>query len=363
MSSPAIFTPLKIGNYELKHRVVMAPLTRFRSDSKRIPTDLMKEYYTQRATSGGLLITEATFISKTAGSFTGAPGIFTDDQIKKWKTITDSVHEKGGIFFCQLWHLGRADSSLQNGGHKPVSASDIPISGVDRYGNPHDTPHPLTVPEIKDIIQDYRQAAVNAIEAGFDGVEIHAANGYLLDQFINTSSNRRTDTYGGSIENRCRFTLEVVKAISDAIGPEKTAIRFSPWSEFQDMEDATPYETWGYLVATLQNTIPNLSYLHFVEPRVNHRIDEYSKSKVDTLDSFRKEWKGSFISAGSYTLDVKGAFKCAESTGNLIAFGRLFIANPDLVERLQNDSPLNKYDRSTFYTHEAKGYTDYPFYK
>jgi NADPH2 dehydrogenase len=229
-------------------------------------------------------------------------------------------------------------------------------------GLPQEKPRALTIPEIKDLVQDYRQAALNAIEAGFDGVEIHSANGYLLDQFINTSCNNRTDIYGGSIENRCRFPLEVVDAVVDAIGAERTAIRFSPWSGFQDMEDATPYETWGYLVKSLQAKHSDMAYLHMVEPRADFNVDVYEKT-ADTLDPFRKEWKGPFVSAGGYTYDTKAAFDTAERTGNMVAFGRLYISNPDLVERLRNNWPLNKYDRNTFYNNDSVGYTDYPFYK
>ncbi|ORX75348.1 FMN-linked oxidoreductase [Basidiobolus meristosporus CBS 931.73] len=361
MSTPAIFSPTKLGNKQLKHRVVLAPLTRCRADANAVPTELMKEYYSQRATDGGLLITEATFITRIAGSYTNVPGIYTQDQIKAWKSITDAVHAKGGIIYLQLWHIGRAAIAALNEGHQPVSASNIPITGVTLQGTP-EVPRALTIPEIKALTQDYRQAALNAIEAGFDGVEIHSANGYLLDQFINTSSNIRTDIYGGSIENRCRFSLEVVDAIVDAIGAERTAIRFSPWSGFQDMKDDTPYETWGYLAKTLQANHPDLAYLHFVEPRSNLFLDGVLETS-DSLDPFRKEWKGTFISAGGYTYDAKLAFETCEKTGNLVAFGRRFIANPDLVERLRNDWPLNDYDRNTFYTGGPVGYTDYPFHQ
>ncbi|KAI8888894.1 FMN-linked oxidoreductase [Backusella circina FSU 941] len=362
MSSSALFSPMKLGNHELKHRVVLAPLTRFRADENAVPTDLMKDYYGQRATPGGLLITEATFITRFAGSYPRAPGIYTKDQINAWKKVTDQVHSEGGVIFLQLWHIGRAAMAEHNMGQQCVSSSDIAIEGVNLMGLPQEKPRALTIPEIKDLVQDYRQAALNAMEAGFDGVEIHSANGYLLDQFINTSCNNRTDIYGGSIENRCRFPLEVVDAVVGAVGAERTAIRFSPWSGFQDMEDATPYETWGYLAKTLQDKYSDMAYLHMVEPRADFCIDEYHKT-ADTLDPFRKEWKGPFVSAGGYTYDTKGAFDTAERTGNMVGFGRLYISNPDLVERLRNNWPLNKYDRNTFYTNDAVGYTDYPFYK
>lgn len=234
VSSSALFSPIQVGASKLQHRVVLAPLTRFRADDNHVPTELQKEYYVQRATPGGLLISEATFISPTSGLYPHAPGIYTQEQIDAWKTVTDAVHAKQGVIFLQQWHVGRASSSAFMNGHTPDSASAIPISGTSLFtGKEWEVPHALTVEEIKGIVKDYAQSAKNAIEAGFDGVEIHSANGYLLDQFINTSSNKRTDEYGGSIENRCRFTLEVVDAVTKAIGAERVGIRFSPWSEFQ----------------------------------------------------------------------------------------------------------------------------------
>jgi 2,4-dienoyl-CoA reductase-like NADH-dependent reductase (Old Yellow Enzyme family) len=203
---------------------------------------------------------------------------------------------------------------------------------------------------------------LNSIEAGFDGIEIHSAHSYLLDQFICTSTNRRTDIYGGSIENRCRFTLEVVDAIVDAIGAECTSIRLSPFAGFYDTTDDTPYETFGYLTESLQKNHPNLSYLHFVEPR-SDLINENNKETTDSLDPFRKVWKGNFINAGGYTNHNELAFETAEKTGNLIAFGRQFTSNPDLVERIRNNWPMAQYDRSTFYGGDGNGYIDYPSYK
>lgn len=362
MANTALFSPMKLGKHELKHRIALVPLTRFRASELAVPTDLQAEYYEQRATDGGLLITEATFITHKAGSYPRAPGIYNQDQIDGWKKITEKVHAKGGVIFLQLWHIGRAAMSA-NIGEQPVSASDIPIQGVNLLGLPQEKPRALSIPDIKEIVQQYRQAALNAIEAGFDGVEIHSANGYLLDQFLNTSSNNRTDIYGGSAENRCRFPLEVVDAVVDAVGADRTGIRFSPWSGFQDMEDAKPYETWGYITQSLQDKHSDLAYLDFIEPRADFQADSYNEKQADTLDPFRKIWKGPFISAGGYTYNTQAAFDVAEKTGNIIGFGRLFISNPDLVERLRNGWPLNKYDRNTFYTNEATGYTDYPFYK
>lgn len=362
VSESALFKPIKVGNLELKHRVVLAPLTRLRNDEKHVPVDLMTEYYTQRSTPGGLLIAEATFISPMAGEYRGAPGLYSKEQIEAWKKVTAAVHEKDGYIYSQLWHVGRATSSkLLPNNATPVSASAVAIQGKNMLGEDYEVPRELSVEEIKQTVQDYAQAAKNAIEAGFDGVEIHGANGYLIDQFINTSSNKRTDEYGGSIENRTRFCLEVVDAVVAAVGAERVGIRLSPWSEFQDMADETPYETWGYIASQLQARHPNMAYLHFIEPR-----DDFSrKTKNDTvnsLDPFRKAWKGPFISAGGYTTHPELATKIADETGNLIAIGRAFIANPDIVERLKNGWPLNKYNPQTFYGGDHVGYTDYPFY-
>ncbi|OAD72716.1 hypothetical protein PHYBLDRAFT_133910 [Phycomyces blakesleeanus NRRL 1555(-)] len=359
----ALFTPIKVGSSLLRHRIVMSPLTRLRADADHVPVPLTTEYYQQRASEGGLLVAEATFIAEDAGVYPSAPGIYNDKQIEAWKNVTKAVHDKGGSIYLQLWHVGRATVSAWIPGSKlPVSASAIAINGKNTAGMDYEVPRVLAVEEISQITQTYADAAKNAISAGFDGVEIHGANGYLIDQFINTSSNIRTDQYGGSIENRTRFALEVVEGVSKAIGEERTAIRLSPWSGFQDMKDDTPYETWGYLVNQLQERHPRLAYLHFIEPR-----DQFINDGNPTADRgdapFRKAWKGPFITAGGYTTTPKRAFETTEKLENtLVAFGRSFIANPDLPLRLKNDWPLNKYDRSTFYTSGSVGYTDYPYY-
>ncbi|KAL0082463.1 hypothetical protein J3Q64DRAFT_1814857 [Phycomyces blakesleeanus] len=346
----ALFTPIKVGSSLLRHRIVL--------------------YYQQRASEGGLLVAEATFIAEDAGVYPSAPGIYNDKQIEAWKNVTKAVHDKGGSIYLQLWHVGRATVSAWIPGSKlPVSASAIAINGKNTAGMDYEVPRVLAVEEISQITQTYADAAKNAISAGFDGVEIHGANGYLIDQFINTSSNIRTDQYGGSIENRTRFALEVIEGVSKAIGEDRTAIRLSPWSGFQDMKDDTPYETWGYLVSQLQEKHPNLAYLHFIEPRDDNittmfpEIDRTEIIENDTIEPFHKAWKGPFISAGGYTTTPKRAFETTERLENtLVAFGRSFIANPDLPLRLKNDSPLNKYNRATFYSSGNAGYTDYPFY-
>ncbi|KAI8083996.1 uncharacterized protein B0P05DRAFT_585773 [Gilbertella persicaria] len=357
-----IFNPIKIGKLQLKHRVVLAPLTRFRATLEAVPTDLQVEYYKQRASEGGLLITEATFITRLAGSYKHAPGIYTKEQIEGWRKVTNAVHKKKGYIYLQLWHIGRAGSKhLNPNGEQIVSASDIPISGLNEEGNAYEVPRPLSVEEIKSIVQDYRQAALNAMEAGFDGVEVHSANGYLLDQFINSNSNKRTDEYGGSVGNRARFPLEVLDAVVDAVGAERAAIRFSPGNAYQDMFDEDPVTTWGYIANQVQKKHPNLSYMHFIEARSKVHGTNMVNT-VDSLQSYRDIWKGPFISASGFSTATSHAIELAEKTGNLVAFGRAFIANPDLPERLRHGWELNKYNRATFYRHDAIGYTDYPFY-
>ncbi|KAG1474737.1 hypothetical protein G6F56_000167 [Rhizopus delemar] len=356
-----LFEPINIGQSQLQHRVVLAPLTRFRATLEAIPTDIMVEYYKQRASKGGLLITEATFIDRRAGSYPQAPGIYSKEQIEGWKKVTDAVHEKEGVIFLQIWHIGRVGfAKLNPNNEQIVSASAISAGEKDAFGQDYEVPRALEVNEIKEITQQFKQAALNAIEAGFDGVEIHNANGYLLDQFVNTSSNQRTDAYGGSAENRGRFTLEVVEAVTAAIGSERTGIRFSPEGSFQGMKDENPVETWSYLTDSLQKRYPNLAYLHFIEPRSSFFTEDVNTE--DSLAPFRKLWNGPFITAGGFSTSVKQAEEVSTKTGGLVAFGRAFIANPDLPEKLKRDLPLNKYDRSTFYTHEATGYTDYPFH-
>ncbi|KAG1457319.1 hypothetical protein G6F56_006638 [Rhizopus delemar] len=363
MSSKALFSPTQVGKHQLEHRVVMAPLTRMRATSNAIPTDLFAEYYEQRTSKGGLLITEATFMDRLAGNYKNVPGIYNQEQIEGWKKVTTAVHKKGGVIFMQLWHLGRVGSSeLNPNREQPISASAIPARGKNIFlGCDFEVPHALTVAEINEWVSKYRQASLNAIEAGFDGVEIHAANGYLLDQFINSNSNQRKDKYGGSIENRTRFPLEVIDAVSKAIGASRTAIRLSPGSDFQDMADDNPVETWGYLVHALQQEHPDLAYIHFIQARSNIMVDTFVPG--DSIEVYRKIWRGPIIAAGGYSTHHNHAVEYAEKNGFMIAFGRSFVANPDLPARLCNNWPLNHYDRSTFYTPGHAGFTDYPFYK
>ncbi|KAL7315316.1 hypothetical protein PS15m_006778 [Mucor circinelloides] len=354
----AISTPLDVGNMSLKHRIVLAPLTRLRSDQDGVPTDLQVEYYRQRASEGGLLLTECTAVSPTARGYPQGPGIYSQAQIEGWKKVTDAVHKKGGFIYLQLWHSGRTGrQALHPNQEQVVSASAITATGTDILGETFETPRALEVDEIQEIVQDFCQAAINAVEkAGFDGVEIHTAFGYLLDQFINTSSNQRTDDYGGSIENRCRFTLQVTKAIVEAIGAGRTGIRVSPGGgAFHSATEEFPVKTCSYLLSQLQAHWPDMAYVHFMQIRTLEDDEDADDAAV-----YRSIWKGPVISSGFSTFpDTKRAIQHAEKTGDMIAFGRAFVSNPDLPFRIMHRYPLSPFDYKTFYTHEAQGYTDY----
>ncbi|THV05656.1 FMN-linked oxidoreductase [Dendrothele bispora CBS 962.96] len=369
-----LFQPLTMGDLTLKHRVVMSPLTRLRADAKHVPLPIVKEMYEQRAsTPGTLLITEATYIAPRASGIDHTPGIWSDEQIAAWKEVTEAVHAKGSFIYLQIWALGRSANADSLAKEDPsfdiVSASSVPLS--DRPTT-DPKPRPLTVPEIKEYSTLYAQAASNAVhKAGFDGVEIHGANGYLIDQFLQDVTNKRTDEYGGSVENRARFALEVVDAVVKAVGPRKTGIKLSPWNTFQGMKMADPKPTFSYLVSEIKKAHPTLAYIHVVEPRAQGlEIVEISEEE-ESNDFIREIWTSPetestnarrLITAGGYSRQT--AIETAKKKGDLIVFGRLFIANPDLPYRLQHDLPLNKYDRTTFHcpnSSDPKGYTDYPF--
>lgn len=335
----------------------MAPLTRERADADHIPVPLAAEYYAQRASlPGTLIISEATFIAPQAGGYSHVPGIWNDAQIAGWQRVTRAVHSEGSFIYLQLWALGRAANPelLEAEGNYPyVSASDVKLKGKPR------PPRPLTTQEVKEYVQLYATAAKNAVRAGFDGVEIHGANGYLIDQFTQDVSNKRTDEYGGSVENRARFALEVAKAVSDAVGEEKTGIRLSPWGAFNDMKMVDPRPTFSYIVSELAKRHPKFAFVHLVEPRVEGNVDR-PVGKGESNNFLRDIWAPRpLITAGGYTREL--ALDTADKTGDLIAFGRLFISNPDLVYRLKNNLPTPKGDRSTYYTPGSVGYVDYPF--
>lgn len=358
MKDSKLFQPLKVGNNILSNRIALAPLTRVRASDDHVPLPMATEYYTQRAaTPGTLLITEATFIAEGAGGLPNVPGIHNQDQINQWKEVTKSVHEKGGVIFCQLWAIGRAASPDALGlksGHRVVSSSNLSFEGGAK-------PEALTEEEILQIIKDYAQAAKNAMEAGFDGVEIHGANGYLIDQFTQNTCNNRTDAWGGSVENRCRFGLEVTKAVVAAVGKERTGMRLSPYSDFQGMKMETKdlEETFTYMVSELKKL--EIVYLHLTEARI---AGNAPSSHHDTLLWILKIWdnQSPVLVSGGYT----GA-SAKDATENeykdydvIIVFGRYFISNPDLVEKVRNEIEFRPYNRELFYTPKSpKGYTDY----
>ncbi|KAF8259513.1 putative NADPH2 dehydrogenase chain OYE2 [Lactarius quietus] len=369
-SASALFRPIRVGITDLQHRVVMAPLTRLRADKDHVHGELAKKYYEQRSrVPGTLIITEATFIAPQAAGHENVPGIWNAAQIAGWKTITDAVHANGSYIFLQLWALGRAAESAvlkEQGGFDVVAPSPIPLRVPN--GTPSDDgelviPRELTAAELREYVQLYSKAASNAIEAGFDGVEVHAANGYLLDQFLQTVSNERTDGYGGSIDNRVRFPLEVINAVVATIGAERTAVRISPWSKYQDMGMDDPLPTFTALIERVRDAHPNFAFIHAVEPRVDGIIDSdlSDENRTQSNEVLRKAWDDRpYIAAGG--MDGATASKMVEKYGGLVAFGRHFIANPDLPLRLKEGLSLTRYNRDTFYAKEAAaGYIDYPF--
>ncbi|KIW62891.1 hypothetical protein PV04_09783 [Phialophora macrospora] len=359
--SSRLFEPLKLGNLTLQHRLAMAPLTRFRADDSHVQLPFTAKYYEQRASvPGTLIITEATFISPKAGGYPNVPGIYNQEQIAAWRKITDAVHAKGSYMFMQLWALGRAANPevLQaEGPFDVVSASDIPIDSE------HGVPRPLTKEEIATYVQEYVQAARNAIEAGFDGVELHGANGYLIDQFLQDMTNRRTDEYGGSIENRSRFALEATKAVVDAIGAEKVGIRLSPFSSFQGMKMQDPYPQFTHVMEGLKKL--NLAYVHLVESRVSGNADIEGTEKVDPLLDVWGNASPVLLAGGFRPASAKRAVDEEYKDRDIvIVFGRYFISSPDLPFRIAHDIELAPYDRSRFYNPKSEsGYLDYPFSK
>ncbi|TFK36209.1 hypothetical protein BDQ12DRAFT_687024 [Crucibulum laeve] len=378
-TTAALFKPVRVGDLELGHRVVLAPLTRFRATDDHIPLPHVLDYYTQRGSvPGTLLVTEATYIAPQAGGYPNVPGIWNDEQIAAWKKITDSVHARGSYIYLQLWALGRAaiPNQLKKEGDLPfVSASAVPLRDRPKTDP---LPRPLTIEEIQQYIGFYAQAAENAVlKAGFDGVEIHGANGYLIDQFLQDVSNTRTDAYGGGVEGRTRFALEVVDAVVKRVGPRKVGLRLSPWGTVQDMGMADPKPTYSHLITQLVHSHPTLAYVHLVEPRSDAPrtgppavADEFLTGGPKN-DFIRNIWNSPdsaagagrrLISAGGYTRE--SGIDVAERKGDLIAYGRPFISNPDIPYRLQHGLPLTVGDRKMYYqygSYDPTGYSDYPF--
>jgi len=369
MHFPRLFSPLQIGPYQLQHRVVMAPLTRMRAErSSFAPRPLNAEYYRQRATEGGLIIAEASPVLPSGRGNPATPGIYSPAQVEGWRGVVDAVHAKGGLIFLQLWHVGRVShSSFQPGGALPVAPSAVAIGGglttmtADGKVAPYETPRALEAAEIAAVIEGFRQGALYAREAGFDGVEIHGANGYLIEQFLQSHSNLRTDRYGGSITNRARLLLEITEAVTSIWGADRVGVRLSPYGVANGSGEPDPMPLYTHVIKALDPL--GLAYVHFIEPRSSGagRAEVNHQNVPSAMLLFRPLWSGVLITAGGFTGEAAEA-AIAAGHADAIAFGRIFIANPDLPRRLREGLPLTPYNRATFYGGEAAGYTDYPVY-
>jgi len=353
---PDLFAPFDLGPYTLANRLVMAPLTRNRAGPGNVPQALNAAYYAQRA-SAGLIVTEATQVSPQGVGYPGTPGIHSPEQVDGWRQVTEAVHARGGRIFLQLWHVGRiSHPSLQPGGAVPVAPSAIrPEGQAATYDGMQDfvTPRALATDEIPGIIDQYRTAARNALSAGFDGIEVHAANGYLLDQFLRDGSNRRDDGYGGSIANRARLLLEVTEAVAEVWGGNRVGVRISPVNGFNSISDSDPDGTFGYVVQELNRF--GLAYLHVVERSFSGEQPEpaYDRRRL------RAVFDGPYIANGGFDR-LRGDWALASGAADLVAYGKAFLANPDLPERFRGNAPLNEPDPATFYGGDGRGYTDYP---
>lgn len=349
-----LFTPLQLGALTLPNRILMAPLTRSRAGDDHVPTEMMAEYYAQRA-SAGLIIAEATMAIEGNSAFWKEPGIYSHAQVEGWKLTTDAVHKAGGRIFLQIWHGGRACHPLLNDGAQPIAPSELKIENDEVHTpegkKPYVMPRALSDEEIPGIIAGFRKAAENAKAAGFDGVEVHGANGYLLDEFLRDGSNKRAGSYGGSVENRARLLIEVVDAISDVFGSNRTGLRISPINSFNSMIDSDPIGLSTYLAKTLSKK--SLAYLHVM------RGDFLQQQDGDLLTPIREHYRGTIISNMGYS---KGEADDQIGSGKIdaVAFGVPFLANPDLPARFKAGANLNEADQSTFYSEGAEGYTDYP---
>lgn len=352
-----LFSPLKLGVLELPSRIAMAPMTRNRAGAGEVPGEISAKYYAQRA-SAGLIVTEGTQISQQGIGYPGTPGIHSKEQVAGWKRVTKAVHQAGGRIFSQLWHVGRiSHPSLQPGGGLPVAPSALKpageiytLSGM----QPFVTPRALETAEIKGIVDDYRRAAENAKEAGFDGVELHAANGYLIDQFLRDGTNLRTDAYGGSAANRARLLLEATEALTGVWGDDKVGVRLSPTNPFNDISDSHPAATFKLAVDELAKQ--RLAYLHVVRPQPTHTV---KNGEMPDVRFFRKHWKGILMANSGFNYDTASE-AIRNGDADLISFGAIFLANPDLPARFRARAPLNTPDVATFYEGGESGYIDYP---
>ncbi len=350
-----LFTPVTLGSLALPNRIVMAPLTRCRADAEHVPTAIMAEYYAQRA-SAGLIVAEATIVIEGNSSFGGRePGVYSAAQVTGWKRVTDAVHAKGGRIVLQLWHGGRACHPYFNGGAQPVAPSAIPITGDEVHTpegkKPYVTPRALRDDEIPGIIAGFRAAAVNAKAAGFDGVEVHGANGYLLDEFLRDGANKRTGPYGGPVENRARLLLEVTDAAIGVWGAGRVGVRISPLNSYNAMIDSDPVGVTRYVAE--QFDARKIAYLHMM------RSDFFQVQKGDVMTPARKAFRGAIVGNMGYS-PQEAAEAVASGALEAVAFGHQYVSNPDLVERVASGAPLAKPDARTFYSHDANGYTDYP---
>lgn len=351
MKTQTLLEPIQLGDIKLRNRLVMAPMTRNRATST-IPQPMMATYYRQRA-SAGLIVSEASQVSPQGVGYPNTPGIHSDEQVRAWKAITKGVHEEGGRIYLQLWHVGRiSHPSLQPDGRQPIAPSAIRPDGqafTPRGQQPFETPRALATDEIPGIVEQFVSGAKNALAAGFDGVEIHGANGYLLDQFLRSGSNRRDDRYGGSLENRARLLLEVTDAVIAVAGSGRTSVRLSPGSSFNDMHDDNPAETFEYVARELGKR--KLSYLHVIEKDDDIDVFDY--------DALKRAFGGLYMANDGYDPD-DAARSIENGRADLVSFGKLFISNPDLPERLRIGAPLACADPDTFYGGGAEGYIDYP---
>lgn len=360
-----LLQPLSIGSLELKNRMIMAPLTRMRSIANDVPNPLAEIYYSQRA-SAGLIISEATQVSPLGKGYPATPGIYSNEQVDGWSKIVKAVHAKGGKIFAQLWHVGRTShSSFHEKEGLPIAPSAIKPYGKTFTNDwsfvPYETPREMSLEDIHRVVEEFYQGALNAKKAGFDGIEIHSANGYLLDQFLQTKTNQRNDLFGGSFENRSRLLDLILTKVKTVFDIDRIGVRLSPYGSFGDIADEDPQGLFTFVIEMLNSH--QIGYLHVIEPRSTSAggDDKINTDAPLTSEIFRKVFKGIFISAGGYDRQT-GENALQNNLADAIAYGRLFISNPDLVERFTIDAPLNPYKRETFYGGNEVGYTDYPFF-